>query len=79
MRQKAQARHATANLKDIFHDRKFAKEPIILVEYFIVIPKEVGQFQVFRPTIFETVNCDLWESFYKRRARQAWTDLAERF
>ena len=39
MRKKAQAKHTTADLKDIFPDRKFAKEPIIFVNYFIVIPK----------------------------------------
>ena len=47
IRKKALAKNATADAKNIFHDRKFAKEPIILVEYFIVIPKELGPLQVF--------------------------------
>ena len=44
---KALAKNAKADAKNIFHDRKFAKEPIILVNYHPVTQEEVGQLQVF--------------------------------
>jgi len=47
IRKKALAKNAKADAKNIFHVRKFAKEPIILVNYHPVTQEEVGQLQVF--------------------------------
>ena len=53
IRKKALAKNAKANAKNILHDRKFAKEPIILMDYHPVTHEKFGPLQVFGPTLCE--------------------------